>query len=266
MKQKIEINCYKFAVEVDLKDAATYFKLPFTAGIEYLTLKSDDLERLGFEKQSDKMVWIFSFGCICLVEFEEGQVRKFLRLCSSLKGFMESNLWETFNDRHFLELQDGKRASEQLIKVGIYTTILAKSTELKYLEYLIDKMIDQTERFIIDLNEGSANPGNLLSQKINFGIGKAQLNIIGKIKLLNRPKEYEAYFENRKLYDSITEYYELNKRFNIIQEKIRDLISIISSYQQFGINRREKRLLILEIILLILFPVSELIHLLWNIL
>lgn len=239
---------------------ADFFRItPVKSRNDYLLLKPEQINIALKYESTNKFVWLFPYGCICLANFEVAETYRFFKFLETTSGPMDYHLISTYNETHSLEFQVQEMKKKEFQVAGLYATILAKSTELKSLEDKVNSIIDQSELFIIDLQKGFSSSSAFLL-KITAKIIKIQINIINNLHLLDRPIEYGLLLKNRNLYHQLNEYYELEKRFTIIQKKIADLNEITAPYQQLGHINKEKRLIVMEVILLVLFPLFHLIN------
>lgn len=249
-------SCYKVSLKPNLYRVADFFKLPyFSTDPESLVFKPEHVSTMLKFDTPIKLVWFFKFGCICFINFESSETYRFLKKLESTYGKIDFKLFSNYNEDHSLELDTSLEPAAVFSILKIYAVILAKSTELKYLEDNLDSIDDQAERLVYDLQRGLPKPTSRTIKKLTLDIVKTQLALINTLKILDRPKDFDD-LKLKNIYNSAIEYYELQKRFAIIQTKISILIEIIIPYQKLGFNRREARLYFFEALLIAIFPLS----------
>ncbi len=252
-----QFNCYKISLQPNLNRLADFFKVELSGeDHSFLILKPDEVSStLKFDTPT-KFVWFFKFGCVCFVDFDTTETYRFLISLESIFGKIDFNLFSKFNENHNLEFNQSVSPEKIITTLSLYAIVLAKSTELKYLEAKLNSVYDRAERLVLDLQQGLPKPFNRVLKRFTLDIVKLQLTIVNDLKILERPNEYDD-LKLKTIYHSTAELYELKKRFNTIQTKIANLIEIITPYQNLGFNRRETRLLIWEVIMIALFPLSR---------
>jgi uncharacterized Rmd1/YagE family protein len=259
MNQTIIINCYKTSHNPEIGNVAAFFNLQNRKEKpDYILLRPEQISTALKISVTDKYAWLFKFGCICLVNFEATETYSFLKFLEGSYGKIDFDLFSTYNETHKLDRSTLDSKIDLLKAIESYAIILAKSTELKSLEAAVTAKLDQSEQFVNDLHHGLPNPSSKLLIDTTLSIIRFKLNVIYTLKILDRPTEYNAKLKLRQFYDHLAEYYELDKRFDRIFKKIADLNEITTDYLKIGHNRKEQRLLILEVFLLTLFPLSQL--------
>lgn len=254
---KATVLCYKTATKPDLKRVADYFRIPLPkARPEVLLLRPVHLESALMTDASDKSAWYYSFGCICLVNFEATEAYRLINIIESTGEEVDYRRFFSRVEREDLVLDPGLNEEEWLRLIGICCDVLAKSVELKHMEDTVNDIFDQAESFILDLQRGFSNPASRLLQEITVKIVRFQLDVVNNLRILDRPKGFEDSIDARRIYDKASQGHDLEKRFTTVQLKINDLMELISPYRKIGYSQKERRLLISEIILITLFPLA----------
>ncbi len=250
-------SCYKVSLEPNLDRVAEFFKVPFS-GInpESLVFKPEHVSALLKFETPAKFVWFFKFGCICFVNFESSETHRFLKNLELTYGIIDFNLFSKYNENYHIELDESMEPGTLLNILKINAIILAKSTELKYLEENLDLIYDRAERLVFDLQRGLPKPNNRILKKMTLSIVRIQLTMINTLKVLDRPKDFDD-LKLKNIHNSAVATFELKKRFETVQTKVATIIEIITPYQNLGFNQRETRLLCLEVLLIAFFPLSR---------
>lgn len=248
------LTCYKFSTKPELQRVAGFFGMDLAENSRLLILTPEHIEGVLKLYSPRKYAWLFSYGCICLVNFDTPETYRFIRYLESICE-IDYNLFSTYNESRSLTEAD----SASLETIGLFAEILSKSTELKFLENTVNQLLDQSENFINELYKGLFRSGTVFITKVTIAIVRHQLKVLHRLRILDRPDEYDAKLELRHIYDTAAAEYELTKRFANIQKKFNDLNEIIAPYQSLNHFGKESRLLIMEIFLLALFPLPYLI-------
>ena len=258
MKPHWHLHCFKFSTQPELSRVAAFFNLPFSKNSDYLPLGPEAIRTVLKEQSSDKYVWLFRYGCICLMNFEPLEIYRFLKFLESTCG-VDYHLFSTYNESHVLEEEDP--ADLQPKTAAVYAHILAKSTELKYMEDTLAAQFDRSEIFINELHKGWFNSDNSMLKSTTVQMVRYQLQILHSLRILDRPAEYNAHLALRRRYDEASAEYELHKRFAIIQRKLDELHGILTPYQKLNHAQKAQRLIMMEVFLLSLFPLPYLVKL-----
>lgn len=258
MKPHLHLHCFKFLTQPELSRVAAFLNLPFSKGSNYLPLGPDAIRTVLKERASDKYVWLFHYGCICLMNFEPLEIYRFLKFLESTCG-TDYHLFSTYNESHLLEEEDPANLQPEV--VAVYAQVLAKSTELKYLEDTLTAQFDRSEIFINELHKGWFNSDNSLLKSTTVQMVRYQLQMLHSLRILDRPIECNTHMALRRRYDAASVEYELNKRFAVIQKKLEELHNILAPYQKFDHAQKSQRLIMMEVFLLSLFPLPHLLKL-----
>lgn len=264
MKQ-ITFNTYKVADRFPLGRIAEYFKFQNTASWrEYIVIESVNLEKVLKYSTTEKRAYIFKFGCMTFVNFNQDEVYTFLEFLQSLVGKLDYVLFSRFNESHSMELYDDGTCSlwvsgDERVPWSegindIVAIILAKSTELYKIEVELSDLLDETENFIFYLQKGKLRANTRRVTSTVARIVRFRYRGIESIKILDRPREAEGEILSRQVYDQMAVYYELEDRYEVLEGQMDNLQSITESYFKLGKNQTENRLLWLEVFLLALFP------------
>jgi uncharacterized Rmd1/YagE family protein len=261
MKQTAVFNCYKIAASANLQPVAKFFRLSdYRPAFNYLLLLPKQLESVLKHQAAGKYVWLFKSGSICLVNFDTAETYRLLKHFETIGLKPDLELFATFNELFTLELEVSADPPAMSRLLQVYAIVLSKSTELKKLEAMIDTTVDRSERFILELQKGFSDPTKAGFFQTNLAIIKLQLTLIHTLKILDRP--VECYHETilRKSYDAVAHDFELARRYHTLQKKITSLNEVLTPYQKLGFKHTEQRLLLIEIVLLVLFPLFRIVN------
>lgn len=253
-------SCYKVSLKLNLQLVAAFFKIPHSdVDPDCLVFNPKQVGAVLKFETPTKFVWLFKFGCICFANFDSSETYHFLKHLEFAYDTINFNLFSQYNENYNLELDDTSEPVVLWKILGIYALTLAKSIELQYLQAKLDLVYDRAERLIFDLQRGFPKPTSRSLKKMTIEIVKIQLALLNKLKVLERPKDFDD-LELKNIHNSAINTFELLKRFETIQTKIITIIEIITPYQKLGFNRQEKRLLIFETVLLALFPLPRVLN------
>ncbi|MCX7749551.1 MAG: RMD1 family protein [Clostridia bacterium] len=268
--QILSFNCYKVAPKIPLEKIAEVSKInkPLIWK-EYIVLEGEHLDMFLRYQAEGKSVYIFKFGSITFVNFNEDEVRSFLENIELIVGPLDYDLFAKYYEGHTLKL-DGQGYC-QLVKgedfqrykkyiADVISIVLAKSVALYKVEKNVDYLYDEAEKVIHFLQIGKLRTN---IRKFAKGISKIlrfEYESVDHIKIFDRQIFIGWGLEAKEAYEKMAGYYELGERFKGIKNKADDLMRITRSYAAMSYKHGENRLYLFEIFLLALFPLSYFLH------
>jgi len=269
--KKLNFICYKVALSLPLEKIAAFLKTQMTfSWKEYIELKDKQLDIILKTDSEDKSVYLFKYGCISFVNFSNDEIYSFLKYIELIIGKIDYSLFYEYHESHVLEVDDDLCCSfcnESNTKIK-YTDdinhtiaiILAKSVEMSTFDTKLSELLGNAEKFIVFLQKGRLKWYRKKSCLIISKILRFEFDSINSVRILDRPLFAEHSIKSKEIYDSLMEYFEISDRFKILQNKINDLREITELYTSLSQNQSEYRLIMFEILLLLLFPLSYVIE------
>ncbi len=264
---EITLNTYKIASKLPLVNISSYFDLKLESGWkEYIKLNKDHIEKI-FKYESDKKVYLYKYGCITFVGFNQNEIHNFLDYLRSSFVDLDSKLFTRYYEAQTMSIsEDGYiklwPESEHQFKynegiIDIAATILAKSIELYKIETELPIVLDNADIFTEYLKKGKLRANTKKVVSVMTECIRFKYNSIESVRLLDRPAEFNNTIKSRKIFDIFSDYYELNDRYDILLNRINVLDSITEEYFSFRSIQSERRLLLFEILLLCFFPLMH---------
>lgn len=264
--KRIIFNTYKAVMKLPLVRIAGFFDLRQAAGWkEHLKIDGTEVEKILKYASTEKAVYLYKYGCITFMNFNQDEISIFLDYLETLFVELDYQLLSHYNETHVVTLSsegevylwegaDPEFQNHRQV-ADIVAAVLAKSTELSAIETELSEVLDDADHFIAQLKRGYLKADNhkvisTIAKNIRF-----KYRSLGSVRLLDRPSEFNRTLEARKMFDTLSEYFELNERYGVISDQMEILDSITGEYFSFRSKRSEKRLLIFEIVLLTLFPI-----------
>lgn len=261
---RIILNTYKVATRLPLVQISSFINLRQAAGWkEYIKFDRAEIEKILKYDSGNKAVYLYKYGCITFLNFNQDEVSIFLEYLGTLFIDLDYKLLSKFNENHemilmsdvYVNLWEGDEVKfhyQQHVD-DIAAAVLARSTELYKIETELSEVLDEAGTFISKLNKGylranSKKVASTLAKSIRF-----RYRSIESVKLLDRPLEFKN-LESRQIFDKMSGYFELNERYAVISNQMDILDSVMREYLSFGSKQSENRLLLFEILLLASFP------------
>ncbi len=265
----IMFNTFKAAKRLPLVQVASYFNLKKDAAgwKEYIKIGSDEIEKIFMYGTRNKSVYLYKYGCITFVNFKYHEIQYFFEYLAKIYVELDNNLLSKFSETHIMTVdKDGLvrlwEDSDELymfndILIDIAATVLAKSIELYKIETELNRVLDESEQLINYLNIGRLRANSQKVVSIIAQCTRFKYRSIESVRLLDRPSEFNKTIENRKIFDDMSIFYELDDRYATMLSRTDVLDSITEEYFSYKSGQSERRLLMFEILLLSIFPLMH---------
>ena len=254
--EPVYFKCYKISLKLPLDKIESFFNLRKPPNWkEYVMLDKDHLEKIPQYNAELKIVYLFKYGCVCFVNFNENEIKIFLQYIESIIGSVDFYLFSKFNENHTEYIEETKGVSCNAGYIPIICTILAKSVELNKLEKDLEGLHDKAESLINFLETGKLHINKKLALTASK-ILRLEYHYANNIKIFERNIYDIENIESKACFDKISKYYELDERRKVIQSKMDDMRNIFSAYSGFSYKQSEAKTYWFEIALLSLFPIS----------
>lgn len=266
----IIFNTFKAATKLPLIQIASYFNLKNDGWKEFIKIDSKRLEEIFMYESEYKSVYLYKYGCISFVNFKQHEIQYFFEYLTKIYVELDNRLLSRFAETHIMTVSEYNTVklwedSEEIydyneLVVDIAATVLAKSTELDKIETELNKVLDESEKLIDYLNMGRLRANSKKVISIIAQCTRFKYRTIESVRLLDRPPEFDKTIEVRRVFDTMSNFYELDDRYLDILNRMEVLDSITEEYFSFKHNQSERRLLIFEILLLAVFPLMHFIR------
>lgn len=254
--EPVYFKSYKISLKLPLDKVEAFFNLDKPLNWkEYVTLDTNHLSKILQYNAKSKIVYLFKYGCVCFVNFNENEIYIFLQYIDSIIGSVNFYLFSKFNENHSEYIDDTKSVSCNAAYIHIVCIILAKSVELNKLETDLEELLDKAEKLISFLQSGKLHINKKLTL-IASRILRLEYHYANNIKIFERTMYDDDNIELRASFDKLSTYYELDERRKVIQSKMEDIRNIFTTYSSLSYNQSESRTYWFEIALLSLFPLS----------
>lgn len=261
----------KLSPSIPLEKTATFFRMPRTSSWkEYIVLYGHHLEEVLKKPCGSMRAYLFEFGCMTFVDFDEADIQIFLEFMEGMVEDVDYSMVARFAETHVLEVENesefrpwpesGSTYIFEDAVIPLTAMILAKSSALNKIELDVNANIDESETYIEYLRKGRLRLNKKTLSMMISKFLKFEYESMNNIRIFDRSVAANNSLSSREIYDALSEYYELHDRFDVLQNKIGSLRSTMKSYNSLSYRQIENRLYVFEIFLLVLFPLVSLIR------
>ncbi|GIM30049.1 hypothetical protein CPJCM30710_27150 [Clostridium polyendosporum] len=232
---------------------------------EALILKRDALEGI-FSDVENKMVYIYYFGAIVFVNFQNKDINAFIerirKIPNSIKSINKDMVYDCTESFEIIvdENSDEQLGNEELIlrkiesyHLDITALVVAKSVALETIEKRMDVVFDEVEKITDSLKRGKLD---IKEKKITSIIGRIlsfKYNTISYIMLLDKPDITWDNESAEKIFNNLADLFELNDRYENLSAKSQILLDTTEIFANLSHSRRAN---ILEIIIIVLILIE----------
>lgn len=250
-----EIDLNKIAVECSIKKKYTWE--------EPLILRDSVLERiLGEKAEESEKILVFSFGSIVFINSKIEHAEIFMKYLKKIKPEIDIEHYNRFQDDYAIHLTEGEEIdftdkyveipSRELFYTELVSIVIAKSVALERIEEQLGKILDNIESKIDNLEKGKLNVGNKELAKTTSKIVRHEYNTIAYVMILDKPDITWVNSDAAYFYEKMSEFFELNDRYEVIKSKTEILKSIVDGLADISSSIRGLKLEWIVIILIVI--------------
>lgn len=264
-------KAYAITNEIDLNKIAVANNIPKKYTWEEPLVIDNELLAtiLNTKPGKNQKVLVFSFGSIVFINIPSQNISNFLNYIKTFKPEIDLNEWDRYSDDYELRIKENEPIvlTDEYVTVPLLepfhleliSTVIAKSVALEKTEDQLGKILDKLEIIIDRLEKGDFSIGNKQLARTSSSIIRHEYNTIAYIMILDRPDITWESSVASEFYDNMSEFFELNDRFEILKNKTDILNNIMSGFSSISYSIRGLFLewviiilIVLEVILMII--------------
>lgn len=247
-----ELKALVVANEISLNQLARHF------GIER-KFKWDDSLLLGesqltgiLKDPKNKLVYIFHFGTIVLINFHAHEMMDLLNYLKEVEKNIHPNSPFEYTDDYNIEIVQDQQPSLSndslaVLEINGYeqeiaATVLAKSVALEKIEKQIDRLLDDIEEIVTSLKQGKLSISDDRLAKISASILGVKYNSLSYIMILDKPDITWINEGAGTLFTELGTLFELDDRYGKIRHKTEILMDITEVFTSLSHAKRGTRL------------------------
>lgn len=264
----IQLNCMMIASEIPLEKIAFHLGSSFAKKWnEVLVIEGILLESiLKYHIKQHQKVLLYSYGAATFINFAVDEMRVIIDFVGSITDEVKNkDILRTMDVHRIWLTEDGLcklfKSDHSFYKVSndvfmIASHIVAQSVATNEIELDIQQLLDNSEEVILRIQRHKFILNRKRRGKLTADVVRFQHDFIQSAQIFGAPRIANNNMELREMYHKLSNYYELQDRFDVIRHKAYELKNINERYSEMTHYRYEKRLLQLEVFLLAMFPLK----------
>jgi uncharacterized Rmd1/YagE family protein len=199
---------------------------------------------LGHNITDNQKILVFSFGSIVLINLSADDTQKFIEYLKKVRPDLETKKYDTYMDDYKLHVEFDSKTTltdeyvivpdYQIFYANLVSTVIAKSVALERTEEKLEKILDKLENIIDRLEKGKLRITNKALARITAEIVRHEYNTIAYIMILDKPDITWTNHNASAFYDQMSEFFELNDRYEIIKQKTHILENVIDGFSSIS--------------------------------
>lgn len=249
--EAMRFKAFAVADEIDLNKIALKIGIPkkFTWE-EPLTIREEKLSQILDQKiDNHEEVKVFAFGSVVFINVHPIQYPKVLEYLKTIEGRIDTQNIQRFMDDYELivdEKMEEISISDENVAVPAYdyfypelvSIIIAKSVGLEKIENKVSLILDGIENKIDRLENGKMRISDKELAKTISTILRHEYTTISYIMILDKPDVTWSHIDAAQFYDRMSEFFELNDRYEILKTKTNILNDIIDGFSTISHSMR----------------------------
>jgi len=269
--QHFEFKAYAILNEIDLNKIAVSCGIPKKyTWEEPLILNNKHLQEItGREFDDDKQVFIFSYGCIVLVNVPESEMPVLLSFIKKFEPELDLANWHSYTDEYEIRIEPDKHLEitdayaivprHEIFYTELAAIVIAKSVAMEKTEYELGQIFDKLETIIDRLEQGKLHLSNRELARTTARVTRHQYNTVSYIMILDKPDITWSNSDASLFYEKMSDFFELNDRYTILTKKADIMNNIIGGFSSISHSIRGLfvewvivLLIVVEVILMVL--------------
>jgi len=248
-------KAYAITNEIDLNKIAAQCSIPKKyTWEEPLILENKALTNiLGHITDPSELMLIFSFGSIVFINTNPQDEQLLLEYLKTIKPDLEQKNYRLYQDDYELRAAvmvtdetENLRFTDQYAIVPeiqpyhaeLVSIVIAKSVALEKTEAQLEKILDTLEGTIDRLERGKLQIGDKELARTTAQIIQHEYNTIAYIMILDKPDITWANGDAAQFYELMSDFFELNDRYEILKQKTNVLNVIIGHFASISHSMR----------------------------
>lgn len=239
----MSFKAFAISNEIDLNKIASDCGIPKKYTWEEPLILQDDILKAILNKDVAEMqkVLVFSFGSIVFINHSHAdEISSFLNYIKSFESDIDVKHADRYTDDYSLHIDETEsiELTDEYVVVPefeifypeLISTVIAKSVALEKTEEQLGKILDRLETMIDRLEKGKLRISDKELASTTAKIVRHEYNTIAYIMILDKPDITWANSTAGEFYDKMSDFFELNDRYEILKNKTEILSNIMEGF------------------------------------
>jgi uncharacterized Rmd1/YagE family protein len=239
----MSFKAFAISNEIDLNKIASDCGIPKKYTWEEPLILQDDILKSILKKDIgvSQKVLVFSFGSIVFINHTHSdEILSFLHYINSFEGNIDIKNADRYSDDYSLHIGETESIEltdeyvvvpeVELFYPELISTVIAKSVALEKTEEQLGAILDRLESMIDRLEKGNLRVSDKQLASTTAKIIRHEYNTIAYIMILDKPDITWANSTAGEFYDRMTEFFELNDRYEILKKKTEILYNMMDGF------------------------------------
>lgn len=239
----LSFKAFAISNEIDLNKIASDCGIPKKyTWEEPLILQGDVLSSILHKQVAESQkVLVFSFGSVVFINHaHQGELSGFLNYINSFEADIDIKNAERYFDDYSLHTGEAEsiELTDEYVVVPefevfypeLISIIIAKSVALEKTEEQLGRILDKLENMIDRLEKGNLRISDKELARTTAKIVRHEYNTIAYIMILDKPDITWTNSDAGVFYDKMSEFFELNDRYEILKKKTEILYNMMEGF------------------------------------
>jgi uncharacterized Rmd1/YagE family protein len=260
---KLDFTAFAISGEIDLNRLASELGISGKYRWEEpMILCPEKLRPISDYPPERKRVFLYFFGGIVFINSSEKDIDDFFTNVEKFSDEIKDHRNILFRDNYSLDIEAGAKPSitndyalmteYDPAFADIICFVIAKSVALERIEEQVENVLDEMEIFMGRLGRGKLGMPDKRLARLASKILSFKYHSISHIMVLDKPDVTWNNQETDRLYLTMANLFELNQRYTEIRHKSETLMDITEVFSTLSHARREARLELAIIILIVI--------------
>ncbi len=248
--KKMSFKAYAITNEIDLNKIAEKCGIPKKyTWEEPLILDGDILKGiLEVSITNDQKILVFSFGSVVFINIKAQEIQPFVKYLKTIRADIALKGYDKYYDDYELQIGDGTEIQltdeyaivpyDENYLLELVSVVIAKSVALEKTEDMLGNIFNHLEPMIDRLEKGKLRISHKELANTAARVLRHEYNTISYIMILDKPDITWINSSAEEFYNQMSEFFELNDRYEIVKSKTEILNNIVNGFSTISSSIR----------------------------
>lgn len=241
----MSFKAFAITNEIDLNKIASDCGIPKKYTWEEPLILQDEVLKTILRKEVAELqkVLVFSFGSVVFINHQsQDEITTFLNYIQTFEADIDIRTPERYSDDYSFHIDEGESGNFELTDEymvapqfelfypELISIVIAKSVALEKTEEQLGRILDKLETMIDRLEKGNLRISDKELASTTAKIVRHEYNTIAYIMILDKPDITWTNSNAGELYDRMSDFFELNDRYEILKNKTEILYNMMEGF------------------------------------